>query len=118
MLGIGLTMTRHYFAIGFKNWVELRVASVPPKKEDSTAKRTIEYEETGFDPKGKMTKIQVKKPVTIKACYYSGGKVVGVYPNTTFYHLTGINVLDGQMSSVGPKLVTLLKDWSKRHGGV
>lgn len=86
-----------YYAIGFGYWVELRVATTPPKAIKTEAKVEGKERLLGYTASGN-TRWQTKKvPVTISYTVHEGGKVLGAIQTTVCKQLIGNAPAQGAM---------------------
>ena len=78
---------RKLYAIGFKNWVELRSALNPPK-----AKVTTAFYRSNLDHR--------RKKFPIKVVHHTGGKVLRCLASNIFSAYTGMYVAEGDCVEV------------------
>jgi len=84
------------FAIGFKNWVELRSYNKPPVPEtDEIITESHDRQVIGYDYNGTPMYRTIKIPWTIKAIHYPGGKVIETLKTNRLKSL-GLYVADQQ----------------------
>lgn len=107
------------YAVGFKNWVELREADKAPKAIVSTA--SVKTEGGGglgtpyFDREAGFVKYRkVSKVMKIKSIIFEGGKVLTAIPSSRFSYTLGMTLAAGKTMLLTPEWAkTLLDgDWS------
>ena len=101
---------RKIYAIGFKNWVELRSYENPPIPETSEFKKIIKEKITGYDwtkdPPKMITK-EIEVPWHIKTTIYSGGKVIYTLKSGKLKYL-GAYVGDGGCKEIDKETLKVL----------
>lgn len=82
-----VTVTQRVFAIGFKNWVEIRVGLNPPAAVTSKVTKTIKVRDYD-DYTGRVKRSSHDQDLEIKMVRYDGCRVVCCIPAVKFYQLT------------------------------
>lgn len=85
-----------FYAIGIKNYVELRKAQAAPKAEISSFKKKLKIYQQDWGRPPDYQKL-VSKTMTFKNVIHIGGKVIGAIPIKKFKELTGMIVSDGEV---------------------
>ena len=95
-------MTKRFFAVGFKNWIEIRSSNKPPIKHKSASVREVPV----GDPRsryynertGKISfRKYINKEYKISCVHYIGGKVIGTLKANSFIGIVGFGVLMNDM---------------------
>lgn len=111
------------WAVGMKEWVELRESKDPPKCKISSGKTSSHKEVQSFpvyDENGRWTGRRVKKTIraelTMKMTTFEGGKVKATLKRRSFMDRTNISLKEGDIKEVPPDLAKILiaDDWSQK----
>ena len=122
---MGAMTPNRVFAIGLKNYIELRVAHQPPKKIVTKFEKPVQvkvYEGSwnwGDTPKFKI----VDKQLKIVTTFYTGGRVLCIITRRKFLSLTDfrwtspVRVRTGEMKELPPWSAQAFLDrkWRKQH---
>lgn len=110
---------KRYFVVGLKGWVQIRVASKPPKAvTSSTVVRVKERKVTWIPGYMKDDRWVPSKPsvtivprrMTLKDTIYEGGTTLKTLPSTRFATLLKVGVRDGGMTELMPEQIKRLKE--------
>lgn len=105
-------MRKHIWAIGLKNYIQIRAASKPPRKVVTEATTIVKELETNTDLfsgcqcpfcQGQRGVKQVSKPFKIVITHYVGGKILCTLPKCKF----GLLLAEGCMCQLPNNLIKL-----------
>lgn len=115
------------FAIGFKDWVELRIAEKPPKKVCTVFKKSYKVKEGkwieptgGRDYWGHYELVPKTKRLKITNIAYVGGRVIHVMKDRRFKIMVGPKLKKGEIYELLPYEAEFLLDYlvGSSHGKI
>lgn len=107
-----------YFAVSFKDWVEIRQSRTPPKEQVSEVKRTLKHSTKPARWSDLYDGVWEAKPsiYTIKTIAHIGGKVLTVIPSKEFKKLTLLAApKHGNMLELDRKFLPSLKELGRKY---
>lgn len=113
---------KRFFAVGLKGWVQIRVATKPPKAVTSSTVVDVQERKVEWIPgymkdnhwiasKPKVT--FVPRQMTLKDTIYEGGKTIKTMKSTRFAALLKVGVREGGMTELMPEQVERLREVEK-----
>ncbi len=116
-------MSSKIWAVGMRDWVELRESKDAPRPKVSSAKKSLEKETIRipiYDDRGMWTGRRETKTtassLVMKMVTFDGGKVKATLKRRSFTERTGIPLREGDVREVPPDLANILiaDDWSQK----
>lgn len=111
--GLMTTRSKRVFAIGFKDQVELRSATAPPKRSESSFQKVVQEGRTVREtidqwPGYQFIYKMVPRTLTITTTTYRGGKVLGTMRTRKFQRLLHASVSNGGIMELLPDQADLI----------
>lgn len=107
-------MTKRFWAVGLKGWVQIRSAAKPPRAVPSAFTYEVERMEGGywdFYDRQLHGGHLVKRQVKCEQVVHEGGTILYTLPTRTFNRLSKVRVKKGEVLALSPDdhILTVLK---------
>lgn len=113
--------SRRYFAIGLKNWVQIRVAMKPPKAVTTCSTTTIQSRQLkwilpdrrGEPYGGHYEEVIEPKELKLEMTVYEGGRTLVTIPLARFIRLFKASLREGCLMELMAEQISKIKELRK-----